>query len=583
MVLVECANRVAADALIATVCDHHPFHLEMSPRITIQSSITLTQYQQTTHYVAIGVFYQSPVIDPTTTKRIGPSSFDFWGFVCGNVLRSNCNGSDTITIKREWCSMKIERCHSSFDAYQHAFDEGVMCFDFNLDQFEFAISARIHLYHYVSGRYDTTRFDVPLVVGSRVYNLLHLVDAQAVMIDLLGYRSVLMYVACKKHGMINRPANNAFKQAWHLAEERLFTYRLNRFTHDDTEMMIQHIDTDRKIEKVECGMEYARILGKHDAVDGYDAAYAQSLRAFLPVNQHRYRAPFEMATSLVATRSILIHGGFVYMTESNLYPVLLSASRSIHTRNMQISVDAKSEGWTHDERTRYVYRCCFLEAYTKVISHYGFSLSKRDVIQSDSPQADPLHELRLESVLNGSPPCMTALMDRAMNLKVAAHNKYENRGDTIQYLMRMGIPTHIVRPRIRAKVEISYASSSVRSEWRSIDAGIKWQKEYLAKKRTESNVFVPHCKWIIETNGQSTSIICPYASKMLLDSASARVWQPNELSDGAKCKCNAKWQKDAGAVSKYSYAANTPDEYTNRMIAHRSGVKFAAPVIKRKS
>lgn len=579
MLPIECANRAAADKLMSLACGQHRFYMEMSPSLVVQSSIVLAEYIHTTRHIAIGVFYQSPITITSTKKRLGPSSFDFWGFIGGNVLRSKCSSSDdVVSVQREWCSMTIDGCHNSFDAYKHAMDDDCAP-EIAMDDFEWAMTARIQLYRFVSGQY-TSSVDVPLRVGSRIHRMLHLSDAESVAIDRMSYRTVMMFVASKKYRFDNISASSAFMNVWGRAETKLFSYRIAHLTQDNVETILCCIDEEGRVEKIDCDNEYNRIMACSNDGECASEMYGASLRAFLPAGESRFRAPFEMASSLVASRSVYVHAGRVYMTDYNLYRFILDAGTAINARNMaRITNSRCDEPWMLDERTCGVYRQCFMPVYTAAIEYYGFKISKKVVTRSDAPRVDDaVHFMRLESVLAAAPPCMSILMDRAMNLKVADHNKYKDRENAITYIMRMSIPLHIVKPRIRAKVEVSYENPG---EWKAIEKSIDFDEKRMKNPRDGKGVFIPPCKWIIESGGVKTTLVCPYASTVLKSSAAARAWAPNELATAAKSMCNKKWQSVAGAKGGHQYPASNPDEYTHRMIAHIDG-KLAAAQAKRK-
>lgn len=540
----------------------------------IVSSVTLDEYEHTTSFVAIGIFYQRPTVDASTKKRIGPC-FDFWGFIGGNVLRARNCDSDTIGVKREWCSMTIEGCHASFDGYMYAMHNDATT-EMDLETFEWAMAARIQLYHVVSGRY-TGANDVPVRHGSRLHRMLHLVDAESVLLDRAGYRAVMMFVACKTHAFANRPANNAFMSAWHRAEHKLFGYRIAHFTQANAESIMSKLDVKQQVQKVDCNAEYQRLMQNES-----NHEHSASLRASLPATGHRYKAPFEMVLALVASRSAWLYDGVAYMSDYGLYAMMLDAVQAIHVRNMASVVDSREDmAWTEDERTRRTYAKCFMPLYTAVIVHYGFTLLAKKGAQGSvavSTADDAIHVKRLELVLASSPPCMSALMDRAMNTKVAAHNNYQDRSNAIQYIMRMSIPVHIVKPRIQAKVMISYDKPD--GEWKSIENSINFEEKRMKNPKDGKGVFVPPCHWIIAKGGSATSLVCPYAARMSSGPASQAI-SPDRLVTASKAACHRRWQHDAQI--KGDRASYSPDEYTNTLMLQKQKKIAIAVDSKRKA
>lgn len=566
MPLIECRDDRAAEVLLKESASGTHYHLHVSNKLNIESQVTLSRYTHTIDYVAIGVFYQSTTTDVKTKIRTA-ACFDFWGFVSGNVLRSKSGTSAYVVVKREWCTEQRSGHHESFDAYKGAvIGEYISAAEITLMQFERCIRARLELYRYVSGKYTSA----PYEAGSDMHRLLRLEDDESVQLDRQGYTMVLMFVVSHHHWMNNPSENAVFVSSWHRAEAKLFAYRIEHFSPANISQLISAL-VPFAIDRVSCNDVYSKL--KND-----DDDYNKSLRDCFPPGGHRYAVPFEAVPSLVGSRDVFVTGGRAYLSDNQLYHIVTHEVKKVNNDNIaertRTRGQLRGEAWFDDERTLDIYKKKFIPTYIDTIRFYGVgSFDRRGSEHVD----DATHETRLDDVLHSSPPCITPMLARGMNLKVREHNKNMDRQDTTNYLLRMGIPAHIFKVKLQIKAERDASVDSTASPWNSLQSSVKFNaKRY---NNGVSKVFTPSCFWISKGESKS-SLRCPYAEK-IKETMPVHDW-PLKLADASQAECHKQWQKEAKASpAVHRFPARTPDEYTERLIAQRNGTA-AATQVKRK-
>lgn len=553
-----------------------PCHLHVVTSYDVKSTIELIRFTHTDDHIAIGVFYTNGVVT-ASGENIPGSSYDFWGFVAGNFIRSRCGAGDSITIDRAWCTVDLDGCHESYDMYK-GFDMPVYVNageETSIELFHQCMVVRLAMYEVASGKgRDVNSFSL------WQKDVLRIAGADAARDDRTSYAIVAMFICNKQHTMSNRGESTAFIKAWHVMEKKLFAYRLAYTTTANISALIDVIGYRTQIKRVAsddiCATVMDAMRADTDANAADREAYASSLRDFLPPGTHRYSVPFEMAISLIAAQKVFVSGGFAYITEFDLYDVLSIGFNQISIDNITRMANASTgrEEWVTDQRTSAVYRE-FVGRYKVTLALHGFTIQSTQ--RSKEPKVDDaVHRDRLASVMSASPACITPMMDRAVNLAVRDHNKLGDRTALTEFALRMRVPMHILKPLLKAKVDISYQEPRA---WVGIEKSIDFDEKRFNNPKPGWTTFVPSCKWIV--NSSRSQIQCPYANKLQTNSPASRQWGPDELSSASRAMCQSAWRATARSVGSHTYPASSPDEYTERMIAHKE--KEAEPQVKRKA
>lgn len=572
--------------LMQSASGKYPMFVIASSSATRHNTITIDRLkdESTTEYVAVGVYYSLNNVDTETNDSSGPC-FDFWGFVSGRLLHSR-KENDVCRCVRSWCmpSVPYRRVyHASFDLYQ---DNDVAV---DIDELESLVGARVDIYTALSG--DDSSVAKLNILAQRILNLS---DPESINQDRKSYAAVMSLISIHHRVVpdtrtiddvmyrVNTPPPPAFdratyegyNQSWLLAEFKITAYRLKV---GDASRFLSSITFDDEVPicRMECERAIKLMMDWHTP-STYTAyrSYLAYVRSVLPVGQFVYLVPLEQTKRVLLTKNVPTSKGVAFISGFQLLILVGDVAKRNNQANQSCwradVIDGDRDKYYDDHRVKLIH-AAFIRRFGDAMAHYGNRSRQPPEMQPSE------HAVRLTKVVQSAPLCMSRLISRAIGDAKELNNN-DQRRVTNEFMMRMLIPSDVIKPLMRAKINIAYEESKAETEWTQLERNMDFEeKRFMKPKESFANVFVPMCSYITKNNGSHIS--CPYAERIVSLSPSHQFKQ-HELVDRSKTLCHAAWKKTAGGEGVHRHPANSPDEFTNRLMTHREGTA-TSPQIKR--
>jgi DNA primase large subunit len=597
--MIDCSSIDSASSIVEAIVDGRAAVTVVHPaKVTARARISVIELPPGSHktsdwqhgLVAVAVYYAVPTTETHQSTVRSKPGVDFWGFINGGTVRlehASNTERDVVKLYRTSFtrdSVDVPKCSPSFGLYVDYTDIGRA--QFNLDTVQDAIDSRLEIYRAMLHQRPIDS------LAARPVDMLHLKTADSVLNDALAYRFMLTFLSNNAHAVMSATSHATNLSTWRRAEVALSQYRATHSMTENTHVFLSKLlgGTPDRVEcnhalHVKLASDHIATMGGSDDVDMTEqkeqpsGEYMSSLVAWLPVGATVYKLPFECATDLIGRRDVVIHRGFVYVSEFQAASIVAERSKLQHIANQEKCREASRNG-AFDGFFQVVDQIpsMYKKFLTDFKTHFGVTPQSVTSDLSAGEQATQKEQLSL--IMSSTPACMTEMTSRAIVLKKPEHNKFKQRSSYYQFMLRMKAPMNLLKPLILAKVEVTYDAAVVKSEVRGITQSMLFEEKRAANPREGKSEFLPPCNWIINggKNGSTSDITCPYARDLLADKPSMER-DRKALATQSRLLCHRDWMTRAkwNPRERRDFA-DGPDQFTRTLMAQKRKQQFAASV-----